>query len=66
MKITAIVQKEGSTHVLDQTGDILGHFHRLVGKLKDFQLQLHIDKNVKPIAQRQRPILFHVRKQLEA
>ncbi|KAK3752856.1 hypothetical protein QZH41_000328 [Actinostola sp. cb2023] len=36
-----------------------------LGKLKDFQVMLHIDDNVQPSAQPHRRIPFHVRKQLE-
>ncbi|KAK3726803.1 hypothetical protein QZH41_007213 [Actinostola sp. cb2023] len=36
-----------------------------LGKLKDFQVKLHIDDNVQPSAQPRRRIPFHVRKQLE-
>ena len=39
-------------------------FHGL-GKLKDFQVHLHVDKNVQPIAQAHRRVPFHVRQQLE-
>ena len=37
-----------------------------LGKLKDFQLKLHIDKTVKPVAQPVRKIPFKMRKQVEA
>ena len=37
-----------------------------VGKLKDFELKLHIDDNVQPVAQRHRRVPFHVRKKVEA
>ena len=36
-----------------------------LGKLKNYQVQLHIDVNVPPIAQPHRRVPFHVRKQLE-
>ncbi len=36
-----------------------------VGKLKDFKVHLHIDKNVKPVAQKYRRIPFHIRKDVE-
>jgi len=39
-------------------------FHGL-GKLKDYQIKLHIDENVPPVAQPHRRAPFHVRKQLE-
>ena len=36
-----------------------------VGKLKNYQIKLHIDENVPPVARPHRRVLFHVRKQLE-
>ena len=36
-----------------------------LGKLKGFQVKLHIDETVQPVAQPHRRIPFHVRKQLE-
>ena len=40
-------------------------FSGKIGKLKNFQLQLHIDHSVKPIAQKYRPVPFHQRDALE-
>ena len=37
-----------------------------IGKLKDFQLDLHINKDVKPVAQAARRIPFHLRSKVEA
>ena len=39
-------------------------FHGL-GKLKNYQIKLHIDEDVSPVAQPHRRVPFHVRKQLE-
>ena len=36
-----------------------------VGKLKDFQLKIHIDPTVKPVAQNPRRIAFSMRKKVE-
>ena len=36
-----------------------------IGKLKGYQVKLHIDKNVKPVAQPHRRIPFHIRKKVE-
>lgn len=36
-----------------------------LGKLKNFQVKLHIDETVPPVAQPHRRVPFHVRKQLE-
>ena len=38
---------------------------RGLGKLKNFQVKLHIDETVQPVAQPRRRVPFHVRKQLE-
>ncbi len=37
-----------------------------LGKLKDYQVRLHIDKSIPPVAQPRRRVPFHVRKQLES
>ena len=37
-----------------------------LGKLKDYQLKLNIDKGVKPVSQHLRRIPFHVRRKIEA
>ena len=39
-------------------------FHGL-GKLKNYQIKLHIDEEVPPVPQPHRSVPFHVRKQLE-
>ena len=39
-------------------------FHGL-GKLKGYQVKLHIDESVQPVAQPHRRVPFHVRQQLE-
>ncbi|XP_046328438.2 uncharacterized protein K02A2.6-like [Haliotis rufescens] len=36
-----------------------------LGKLKDVKVQLHIDKDVQPVAQQYRRVPFHVRKDIE-
>ena len=36
-----------------------------VGKLKDFQAEIHIDKSVKPVAQKLRPTPFGLREKIE-
>ena len=36
-----------------------------LGKLKNYQVKLHIDKDLPPVAQPHRRVLFHVQKQLE-
>ncbi|XP_051992411.1 uncharacterized protein K02A2.6-like [Xyrauchen texanus] len=37
-----------------------------MGKLKDFQVKLHIKKDVPPVTQPHRRVLFHIRKRIEA
>ena len=39
---------------------------RGIGKLKNFEVKLHIDKNVQPVAQAARRIPFHLRKRVAA
>ena len=36
-----------------------------IGKLKDTQIELHIDPNVQPVTQQHRRIQFHIRQQVE-
>lgn len=36
-----------------------------LGKLKDFQVKLHVDISIPPSAQPHRQVPFHLRKQLE-
>ena len=36
-----------------------------LGKLKDYQVKLHIDESVSPVAMTHRRVPFHLRKQLE-
>ena len=38
---------------------------RDVGRLNDYQLKIHIDPEVTPVAQPQRRVPFHVRKDVE-
>ena len=37
-----------------------------MGKMKDVTISLHIDKNVKPVAQKHRRIPFHMRSKVES
>jgi len=48
---------------------IIARFPQLfngIGKLRDYQIKLHIDKEVTPVAQKARPIPFHMRAKVEA
>ena len=50
------------THpILDEFKDVFTG----VGKLKEYQQRIHIDRSVKPVAQSPRRVPFHVRKQVE-
>ena len=40
-------------------------FSGKIGKLKNFQLHLHVDLSIKPVAQRHRLVPFHLREELE-
>ncbi|XP_062610190.1 uncharacterized protein K02A2.6-like [Saccostrea cucullata] len=61
--INAVDQNERT----DQSSILMRFADRFegIGKLKDFQVKLHIDETVKPVAQPHRRIPFHRRKELE-
>ena len=50
-----------SANLIEEYDDL---FHGL-GKLKNYQIKLHIDEDVSPVVQPHRRVPFHVRKQLE-
>ena len=53
----------------DNFNDILKRYPDLftgIGKIKDFQVELHIDPHVPPVTQPHRLIPFHLRKKLDA
>ena len=52
---------KGPANLIEEYDDL---FHGL-GKLKNYQVKLHIDEDVSPVAQPHRRVPFHVRKQLE-
>ena len=52
----------GSTQAIVDKHDTV---FRGVGRLKDYQLKIHIDPEVTPVAQPQRRVPFHVRKDVE-
>jgi len=52
---------KGPANLIEEYDDL---FHGL-GKLKNYQVKLHIDEDVPPVAQPHRRVPFHVRKQLE-
>ena len=54
-------ENNAPANLIDEYDDL---FHGL-GKLKGYQIKLHIDENVPPVAQPHRRVPFHVRKQLE-
>ena len=53
--------KPGLQHLVQEYEDLFTG----LGKLKDYQVHLHIDESVQPSAQPHRRVPFHVRKQLE-
>ena len=59
----------GMLNTLDvNTDSIISSFKDIftgLGKLKDFQLELHIDESVQPVAQPVRKTPFKIRKQVE-
>jgi len=50
---------------VDQLTQSNPELFRGIGKLNNFQVTLHIDKSVKPVAQPHRRIPFHIRKKVE-
>ena len=50
-----------SSQIMDEFADCFSG----IGKLKGFQVELHIDKSIKPITQPHRRIPFHIRKKVE-
>ena len=56
------------TCAMDTHGDLSQQFPKVfsgIGKLNDVKVTLHIDSDVKPVAQPHRRIPFHIRKQVE-
>ena len=52
---------ESVDNILNEYEDI---FHG-IGKLKNVQVKLHIDKSVKPVAQKHRRVPFHLRSKVD-
>jgi hypothetical protein len=50
-----------ASQIMDEFADCFSG----IGKLKGFQVELHIDKSIKPITQPHRRIPFHIRKKVE-
>ena len=71
LNLLQTVQQVGNTPSKPETkapADLIEEYDDLfhgLGKLKDYQIRLHIDENVPPVAQPHRRVPFHVRKQLE-
>ena len=71
LNLLQTVQQVGSTPSKPETkapADLIEEYDDLfhgLGKLKDYQIRLHIDENVPPVAQPHRRVPFHVLKQLE-
>ena len=57
-----------NVNVVNAKSEIVSKFPDIfsgLGKLKDYQLKIHVDKNVKPIAQPVRRLPFNIRKSVE-
>lgn len=61
--VTAIAEKTVPT--VDQLTTEYQDLFQGLGKLKNYQVHLHVDKDIPPVAQPHRRVPFHVRKQLE-
>ena len=62
--INAVASKESSKdlpQLLHEYNDIF----QGIGKLKDFQFEIHVDSEVQPVAQPERRIPFHIRQQVD-
>lgn len=59
----SVVQAKTNTlnQLLQEYQDII----QGIGRLQDFQFEIHIDSSVPPVAQSPRRIPFHIRKQVE-
>ena len=64
LKAVHHVNDSSSTRVEELVKEYDELFHGL-GKLKGYQVKLHIDESVQPVAQPHRRVPFHVRQQLE-
>ena len=62
--VTRHVHDSSSTRVEELVKEY-DELFRGLGKLKGYQVKLHIDESVQPVAQPHRRVLFHVRQQLE-
>ena len=66
LNLIRVVQAVGNNpgHIDSLVCEYNDLFHGL-GKLKDVQIHLHVDKTVQPVAQRYRRVSFHICKDLE-
>ena len=60
-----VQQIQNHQMVSDQLIQQYPHLFEGIGKLKDFEVHLHIDQSVPPVAQPHRRIPFHMRKKVE-
>lgn len=67
LNLLQIVQqvKETKPQEPDQLISEYSELFNGLGKLQDYQIKLHIDESIPPVAQPHRRVPFHVRKQLE-
>lgn len=63
---TSLAEKNAVPESLTKLIDCFGEtvFNNTIGKLKDYEVKLHIDKNVPPVAQRERRIPFALREKV--
>ena len=64
IKVVKPLQAQAASSV-EQLSDKYKDLFQGLGKLKNFQVNLHTDKSLPPVAQPHRRVPFHVRKQLE-
>ena len=65
IKIVNSVSSTSGRTVADELVDSYPELFQGIGKLKDFQVKLHINKDVQPTCQPHRRVPFHIRKKVE-
>ena len=66
VKVNRTVNTSESTGRMASLVKKYNHLFNGIGKLKNHQQKLHVDPNVKPVAQKPRRVPFHLRKQVSA
>ena len=57
---------EASPHKTRLAASFPKVFEDRIGRMKDYSVKLYIDENVRPVAERRRPVPFHLRKKRDA